>query len=38
MANEIGLSEQSVKNTLVRALKFIREYLEKAGYALLVFL
>ncbi len=37
IAQEIGLSEQSVKNTLVRALKFIREYLEKAGYALLVF-
>lgn len=37
IAREMGLSEQSVKNTLVRALKFIREYLEKAGYALLLF-
>lgn len=36
IAREMGLSEQSVKNTLVRALKFIREYLEKAGYALLL--
>lgn len=36
IAREMGLSEQSVKNTLVRALKFIRDYLEKAGYALLV--
>lgn len=38
IAREMGLSEQSVKNTLVRALKFIREYLEKAGYALLAFI
>ena len=39
IARAMGLSEQSVKNTLVRALKFIREYLEKAGHALpLVFL
>lgn len=37
IASQMGLSEQSVKNTLVRALKFIREYLEKAGYALLLF-
>lgn len=36
IAQEMGLSEQSVKNTLVRALKYIREALEKAGYALLV--
>jgi RNA polymerase sigma-70 factor (ECF subfamily) len=34
IASEMGLSEQSVKNTLVRALRFIREYLEKAGHAL----
>ncbi len=33
---EMGLSEQSVKNTLVRALKFIRNYLEKAGHTLLL--
>lgn len=37
IAREMGLSEQSVKNTLVRALNFIREYLEKAGYVLLLF-
>lgn len=37
IAREMGLSEQSVKNTLVRALKFIRQQLEKAGYALIVF-
>lgn len=37
IAREMGLSEQSVKNTLVRALKFIREYLEKAGIVTLVF-
>ncbi|MDF2187935.1 sigma-70 family RNA polymerase sigma factor [Paraflavitalea sp. CAU 1676] len=36
IARAMNLSEQSVKNTLVRALKFIRDYLEKAGYALLV--
>lgn len=36
IAKEMGLSEQSVKNTLVRALRFIREYLEKAGHALLL--
>lgn len=34
IASEMGLSEQSVKNTLVRALKFIRDYLERAGHAL----
>lgn len=34
IARTMGLSEQSVKNTLVRALKFIREYLDKAGHAL----
>ncbi len=32
IAEEMGLSPQSVKNTLGRALKFIREHLEKAGY------
>ncbi|WP_276483027.1 RNA polymerase sigma factor [Paraflavitalea pollutisoli] len=37
IARKMGLSEQSVKNTLVRALKFIREYLEKAGITTLVF-
>lgn len=37
IAREMGLSEQSVKNTLVRALKFIRDYLEKAGITALVF-
>lgn len=36
IARTMGLSEQSVKNTLVRALKFIREYLEKAGHTLLL--
>lgn len=36
IARAMNLSEQSVKNTLVRALKFIRDYLEKSGYALLV--
>ncbi|MBO9634679.1 MAG: sigma-70 family RNA polymerase sigma factor [Chitinophagaceae bacterium] len=36
IAKEMGLSEQSVKNTLVRALRFIRDYLEKAGHALLL--
>lgn len=36
IATEMGLSEQSVKNTLVRALKFIRDYLEKAGHTLLL--
>ncbi len=36
IAREMGLSEQSVKNTLVRALKYIREYLEKAGHTLLL--
>jgi RNA polymerase sigma-70 factor (family 1) len=36
ISSEMGLSEQSVKNTLVRALKFIRNYLEKAGHTLLL--
>lgn len=34
IASQMGLSEQSVKNTLVRALRSIRDYLEKAGHAL----
>jgi len=32
IAEEMRLSPQSVKNTLGRALKFIRDHLEKAGY------
>lgn len=36
IARMMTLSEQSVKNTLVRALKFIRSELEKAGYSLFV--
>ena len=36
IARMMALSEQSVKNTLVRALKFIRSQLEKAGYSLFV--
>lgn len=43
IAGIMELSEQSVKNTMVRALKFIRASLEKAGYsplfaAVLIFL
>ena len=34
IARELNLSEQTVKNTLGRALKFIRTYVEKAGYTL----
>lgn len=33
IAGLMKLSEQSVKNTMVRALKFIRAALEKAGYS-----
>lgn len=33
IAQTLQLSEQTVKNTLGRSLKFIREYLEKAGYS-----
>jgi RNA polymerase sigma factor (sigma-70 family) len=32
IAGELNLSEQTVKNTLVNALKSIRTYLEKRGY------
>lgn len=32
IAKEMSLSPQSVKNTLVRALKFIREQIKKAGF------
>jgi RNA polymerase sigma factor (sigma-70 family) len=34
IAQELNLSEQTVKNTLVNALKGIRAYLEKRGYNL----
>ncbi|HEX7844849.1 MAG TPA: RNA polymerase sigma-70 factor [Chitinophagaceae bacterium] len=34
IAGLLGLSEQSVKNTLVRALKFIREEVEKGGHVI----
>lgn len=34
IAAQLNLSEQSVKNTLVRALKFIREEVEKAGHVI----
>lgn len=36
IAEQLNLSEQTVKNTLSRALKSIREYVEKAGYTLLL--
>lgn len=36
IARQMNLSEQSVKNTLGRALKFIRGYLEQSGYWLFV--
>lgn len=32
IASRMSLSEQSVKNTLVRALKFIRRHIEQSGY------
>jgi RNA polymerase sigma-70 factor (family 1) len=36
IASELNLSKQSVKNTLGRALKFIREYLIRSGHGLFV--
>jgi RNA polymerase sigma-70 factor (family 1) len=35
IARELNLSEQTVKNTLVNALRTIRAYLEKKGYTLI---
>ena len=34
IAKHLNLSEQTVKNTLSRALKFIREYVQRAGHVL----
>lgn len=34
IAKQLNLSEQTVKNTLSRALKFIREYVQRAGHVL----
>lgn len=34
IASKLALSEQSVKNTLVRALKFIRAHMEKSGHVM----
>lgn len=34
IAKQLDLSEQTVKNTLTRALKIIREYVERAGHFL----
>lgn len=34
IARQLNLSEQTVKNTLSRALKFIREYVQRAGHVL----
>lgn len=38
IAKELNLSEQSVKNTLVRALKLIREEVKKAGHVIFLVL
>jgi RNA polymerase sigma-70 factor (family 1) len=38
IASTMHLSPHSVKNTLGRALKFVRDYLEKAGYGLICLL
>jgi RNA polymerase sigma-70 factor (ECF subfamily) len=36
IAEALKIAPSTVKNTLVRALKFIRDYLEKAGYSTLL--
>lgn len=38
IATQLNLSEQSVKNTLVRALKFIRAEIEKDGHIIFILL